>query len=273
MKRPLGIFDSGIGGLTVLKEIIRVLPEEDTIYLGDTARVPYGTKSPDTVIRYSLENARFLLKFEIKALVVACNTASAYALQRLSGEIAVPVIGVIMPGVKKAVEVTRNKKIGIIGTDGTVRSNAYTNAIKALAPDMSVFSKACPLFVPLAEEGWIDNEIAFLTARDYLSELRDKEIDVLGCTHYPLLRNVIAQVIGQEVSLIDSGQETAAEISKVLKERNLLDSNPHTEPSRKFFVTDSPERFIQVSKKFLGTTLDKVEKVDMMQYNIHNPAV
>ncbi|MBI5892954.1 MAG: glutamate racemase [Deltaproteobacteria bacterium] len=275
MKKPIGIFDSGIGGLTVLKEIMRVLPQEDTIYLGDTARVPYGAKSPDTVVRYSLENARFLLKFDIKALVVACNTASAYALSRLSAEIPVPVIGVIMPGAKKAVSVTKNKKIGVIGTDGTIKSRIYLNTIKTIAPDASVFSKACPLFVPLAEEGWIDNDVAFLTADKYLSELKDQGIDtlVLGCTHYPILKDIISRVIGSSVTLIDSGQETALEAAKVLQDKNILNANPQAQPFRKFFVTDSPERFIQVGELFLGTSFNNnVDKVDVMQYTLLNLA-
>lgn len=275
MKKPIGIFDSGIGGLTVLKEIMRVLPQEDTIYLGDTARVPYGAKSPDTVVRYSLENARFLLKFDIKALVVACNTASAYALSRLSAEIPVPVIGVIMPGAKKAVSVTKNKKIGVIGTDGTIKSRIYLNTIKTIDSDVSVFSKACPLFVPLAEEGWIDNDVAFLTADKYLSQLKDQGIDtlVLGCTHYPILKDIISRVVGSSVTLIDSGQETALEAAKVLQDKNLLNANPQAQPFRKFFVTDSPERFIHVGELFLGTSFNNnVDKVDVMQYTLLNLA-
>ncbi|MBI5681735.1 MAG: glutamate racemase [Deltaproteobacteria bacterium] len=293
MRRPIGIFDSGIGGLTVLKEVIRVLPHEDTIYLGDTARVPYGTKSPDTVIKYSLENARFLLRFNIKALVVACNTASAFALTQLSMEMPIPVIGVIYPGAKKALSTTKNKKIGIIGTEGTIKSNSYVNAINDLCGKKSVvlkehgergfnryfevkinsitlFTKACPIFVPLSEEGWIDNEVAFLTAKTYLTGLKDKDIDtlILGCTHYPILKDVITNIIGKEIILVDSGQETAVEVSRVLQDKGILENDLQLKPSRRFFVTDSPERFIMVGSRFIGAALDNVDKVDVTQSEV-----
>lgn len=188
--RAIGIFDSGVGGLTVLRELTRALPQEDTIYFGDTARVPYGTKSPDTVIRYSQEIASFLMTRDIKLLVVACNTASAVALPALRRQLPIPVVGVIEPGARRAVEVTKSGVVGVIGTAGTIRSSAYSRAIKRLNPNISVLAKPCPLFVPLAEEGWTDNEIARLTAHQYLDELREAGVDslVLGCTHYPLLK-------------------------------------------------------------------------------------
>lgn len=265
MKRPIGIFDSGIGGLTVLKEILNAMPGEDTIYLGDTARVPYGTKSAETVTRYSFENAKFLLKFDIKLLVVACNTASAYCLPQLKKELSIPVIGVIEPGAKKAVEVTKAKRIGIIGTEGTIRSGAYFDAIKTIDQSIAVFTQPCPLFVPLAEEGWTNNQIARMTAHAYLNDIKKQWIDalILGCTHYPLLKSIISDVMGNTVTLIDSGHETAAEVAKCLMEKNLLKTISSGESCHRFFVTDSPERFRQVGSRFMGTRLNNVELVNL----------
>ncbi len=187
--KAIGIFDSGVGGLTVLKEIVRVLPQEDTIYLGDTARVPYGTKSPETVTRYSQQITSFLVSRDIKLLVVACNTASAFSLDALKERFPIPIVGVIEPGSRRAAAVTRTGKVGVIGTEGTIRSSAYAKAIKRMNPEIEVITRACPLFVPLAEEGWVDNEVARLTARIYLQGLKEEGVDtlVLGCTHYPLL--------------------------------------------------------------------------------------
>lgn len=265
MKRPIGIFDSGIGGLTVLKEILNAMPGEDTIYLGDTARVPYGTKSAETVTRYSFENAKFLLKFDIKLLVVACNTASAYCLPQLKKELSIPVIGVIEPGAKKAVEVTKAKRIGIIGTEGTIRSGAYFDAIKTIDQSIAVFTQPCPLFVPLAEEGWTNNQIARMTAHAYLNDIKKQWIDalILGCTHYPLLKSIISDVMGNTVTLIDSGHEAAAEVAKRLMEKNLLKTISSGESFHRFFVTDSPERFRQVGSRFMGTRLNNVELVNL----------
>ncbi|MFZ3072982.1 MAG: glutamate racemase [Thermodesulfobacteriota bacterium] len=260
--KPIGIFDSGIGGLTVLKELVRVLPEENTVYLGDTARVPYGTKSADTVIRYSLEIAEFLTTFDIKALVVACNTASAYALEALKKKLSVPVIGVIEPGARMAAGETKNKKIGVIGTEGTIRSNAYPDAIKTVSPNISVFAKACPLFVPLAEEGWTDNEPARLTTEIYLGSLKKEGIDVLllGCTHYPLLKNTISSVMGKDVSLIDSGCAVSIEVKRILLQEGTMRKGD-SPPQRRFFVTDSPERFTTVGRRFLNDNGIKPELV------------
>lgn len=265
MKRPIGIFDSGIGGLTVLKEMLNAMPGEDTIYLGDTARVPYGTKSAETVTRYSFENAKFLLKFDIKLLVVACNTASAYCLPQLKKELHIPVIGVIEPGAKKAVEVTKAKRIGIIGTEGTIRSGAYFDAVKTIDQSIAVFTQPCPLFVPLAEEGWTNNQIARMTANAYLNDIKKQWIDalILGCTHYPLLKSIISDVMGNTVTLIDSGHETAAEVAKCLMEKNLLKTISSGESFHRFFVTDSPERFRQVGGRFMGTRLNNVELVNL----------
>lgn len=265
MRKPIGIFDSGIGGLTVLKEILNVLPGEDTIYLGDTARVPYGTKSVETVTRYSFENARFLLKFNIKLLVVACNTASAYCLPQLQEELPIPVIGVIDPGARKAVKVTKTKRIGVIGTEGTIKSGAYFDAIKAIDQSVVVFPQPCPLFVPLAEEGWTSNKIAYLTAQSYLDKMTRHSVDalILGCTHYPLLKGVISDVMGNNVALIDSGHEAAAEVARCLMDKNIIEVVSSAQSLHKFFVTDSPERFKRVGSKFMEMSLEYVELVNV----------
>ncbi len=278
-QNPIGIFDSGIGGLTVLREVTRLLPGEDTIYLGDTARVPYGSKSRETVLRYSREVASFLIRHDVKMLVAACNTASAYAVARLKEELDIPVVGVIEPGARAALRATRTNRIGVIGTQGTIKSNSYVEAIKKLRGNgaeeviergekhfdryfevrtggMVIFTKACPLFVPLAEEGWTTNDVARLTVEHYLCGLRDEGIDtlVLGCTHYPLLKETIASVMGETVSLIDSAEATAVEVSRVLAEKGLL-NGAGTNGSHRFFVTDSPERFLTVGRRFFGEGL------------------
>lgn len=262
--QAIGIFDSGVGGLTVLRELTKTLPQEDTIYFGDTARVPYGTKSPDTVIRYSQEIAAFLTKQDIKLLVVACNTASAVALPTLRRSLSIPVVGVIEPGAKRAVEVTRSGVIGVIGTSGTIRSSAYSRAIKRLNPNISVLARPCPLFVPLAEEGWTDNEIARMTAHLYLDELRQADVDtlVLGCTHYPLLKKTIADVIGPNVTLVDSAEETARTVATILQEKKLL--RPHAEQgNHHYYVTDVPAGFIRVGNRFLGGKLGDVYQISL----------
>lgn len=262
--QAIGIFDSGVGGLTVLRELTRALPQEDTIYFGDTARVPYGTKSPDTVIRYSQEIAAFLIKRDIKLLVVACNTASAVALPTLRKSLPIPVVGVIEPGAKRAVEVTRSGMIGVIGTNGTIRSSAYSRAIKRLSPETSVLARPCPLFVPLAEEGWTDNEVARMTAHLYLDELREAKVDtlVLGCTHYPLLKKTIADVMGPDVMLVDSAAETARTVTTILAEKNLL-RPPAEQGNHHYYVTDIPAGFIRVGNRFLGGKLGDVYQVSL----------
>lgn len=259
-ENPIGVFDSGIGGLTVLREITRLLPDENTIYLGDTARVPYGSKSRETIQRYSREVAGFLVNHDIKMLVTACNTASAYALAELKKALAIPVIGVIEPGAKAAVKATRLNRIGVIGTEGTIRSGAYTGAIKALNPAVSTFTKACPLFVPLVEEGWAGDEVTGMVAGRYLDEFKISGIDtlVLGCTHYPLLKETIARVMGDGVTLIDSAESTAEEVKRVLLDLGLLNRGGR-KGAHRFFVTDSPERFIAVGRRFFGEGLDIAE--------------
>lgn len=262
MQKAIGIFDSGVGGLTVLKEIVAKLPEENIIYLGDTARVPYGIRSAETVTRYSFENTNFLLGQEIKLLVVACNTASAISLNEVKKEYPLPIIGVLEPGARAAAAATRTRRVGVIGTEATIGSGAYEKAIKRLAPDVVVHSLACPLFVSLAEEGWTDNDVAELVAEKYLAALRGTGIDtlVLGCTHYPLLKTVITKALGASITLIDSATETAREVSGVL-EKLKWKGNGQGRGLRKFYVTDSPARFEKIGKRILGDAALSAEQV------------
>jgi glutamate racemase len=257
---PIGVFDSGLGGLTVAAELMRQLPAEGLIYFGDTARVPYGPKAPSTVRRYSREIAAFLEGQGVKALVVACNTATAHALTALRAELRVPVIGVIEPGARAAVAATRSGNLGVIGTAGTIRSGAYERAIRELAPDARITARACPLFVPLVEEGWIDKEATRLVACEYLQPLRDADVDtvVLGCTHYPLLKPVLAEILGAGVRLIDSAAETAAETRRVLAEEG-IEVTGGGEPLRRFLASDDSSQFLRLGQRFLGRALDAVE--------------
>jgi glutamate racemase len=266
--RPIGVFDSGIGGLTVLKEIFRELSGENTVYLGDTARVPYGIRSAETVTRYSFENTGFLVSRGIKLLVVACNTASAVSLDAIKEKLSIPVIGVIQPGSTAAAKATKNRRVGVIGTEATVNSNAYTRIIKAIDSSLEVFSLPCPLFVPLAEEGLTDDEIATMVAERYLGNLRDKGIDtlVLGCTHYPLLKGVISKVMGDGIVLIDSAVETVREIKKTLREYGIGGNSSGAgslSPVRMFYVTDAAERFTKVGERFLGQKIEHIEKINV----------
>ena len=262
--KAIGIFDSGVGGLTVLREIIRALPQEDTLYFGDTARVPYGTKSPETVIRYARQITSFLVQRDIKLLVVACNTASAVSLEALKEEFPLPIVGVIEPGARRAAAVTRTGKVGVIGTEATVRSSAYTKAIKRINPEIEVVTRPCPLFVPLVESGWVDNEVARLTARTYLQGLREEGVDtlVLGCTHYPLLKGTIAEVMGPDVRLVDSAEETARTVTEILRSAGLL--RPAAERgNHHYFVSDVPAGFVRVGERFLGSRLEDVYQVHL----------
>jgi glutamate racemase len=262
--KAIGIFDSGVGGLTVLKEIVKALPQEDTIYLGDTARVPYGTKSPETVTRYSRQIASFLVNREIKLLVVACNTASAFSLDALKESFPIPIVGVIEPGSRRAASVTKTGKVGVIGTEGTIRSSAYSKAIKRINPEIEVITRACPLFVPLAEEGWVDNEVARLTALNYLRGLREEGVDtlVLGCTHYPLLKKTIGEIMGDGVTLVDSAEETAHTVAEILRGRDGLRPSSET-GNHHYYVTDVPAGFIRVGNRFLGGRLGDVYQVSL----------
>lgn len=263
-ERAIGVFDSGVGGLTVLRELRRQVPGESLIYLGDTARVPYGTKSSTTVLRYAHESARFLLDQQVKLLVVACNTASAVALEGLAERYQVPVVGVIEPGARRAIEVTENGRIGVVGTEGTVRSGAYERALCQARADVIVRTAACPLFVPLAEEGWAGHEAARLAAREYLGPLLDEGIDtlVLGCTHYPLLKPMLQEVVGPHVQLVDSAHETARSVAAQLDEHLLQRQSGPVSPTR-YFVTDIPDRFERVGGAFLGEPLRGVATVSL----------
>ncbi|GMR05192.1 MAG: glutamate racemase [Thermodesulfobacteriota bacterium] len=261
-ENPIGVFDSGIGGLTVLKEIVRALPGEDTVYLGDTARVPYGTKSRETVARYATEDAGFLRGHNVKIVVAACNTASAFGVDELRKNLSVPVTGVITPGAEAAAAVTKSGKVGVIGTEGTIRSKAYSKALKAIDAGIQVFEAACPLFVPLVEEGLLDDPITDLAVSRYLGGLKAEGVDtlVLGCTHYPLLKGAIKKFMGPSTALIDSAEATASEVLRILSEKDLCRKDSQN-PSHKFFVTDSPERFAQVGRAFFGDRLDSPETV------------
>ncbi len=262
--RPIGIFDSGIGGLTVAHEIARRLPNESIVYFGDTARVPYGPKSPETVRRYSREAAAFLLSRGVKAIVVACNTATAHALEELRERLPVPVLGVIEPGARAAVEATRSGRIGVIGTAGTIRSGAYDLAVRRLLADARVYAQPCPLFAPLVEEGMEASQATRLIAQDYLAPLHDMEVDalVLGCTHYPLLRPVIQAVMGNTVTLVDSGAETAAELDRALEDAALLRADAHP-PRHEFYASDSPLRVKQLGSRFMGEIIHQVRLFDV----------
>jgi glutamate racemase len=261
---PVGIFDSGIGGLTVARAIYERLPHESTIYFGDTARVPYGPKSPETVKRYSLEILRWLLDQNVKAVVVACNTSTAHALRDMQQASAVPVLGVIKPGARAAIASGREGPIGVIGTAGTIASDAYNRAIQALAPGVQVVQRACPLFVPLVEEGWFDHAATQLVATDYLRELREACVRslVLGCTHYPLLKPLLQRVMGPEVKLIDSGEATALALETILVDKG-LQAQPDAEPRHRFVVSDDEARFRQVGSRFIGERLGKAEVVPL----------
>lgn len=254
----IGVFDSGIGGLTVMRELLQRLPGESFIYLGDTARVPYGNKSPQTVIKFSKENAAFLIEHGVKLIVVACNSASASALSTLQAVLPVPVIGVIEPGIQAAVAATRSERVGVIGTMGTIRSGAYQVGIKRLAPAVEVFARACPLFVPLAEEGWVEGDVAELVAKKYLSDYAEKGIDalVLGCTHYPLLHGVIGRVMGSGVTLVDSAVETAKKVVEVLEAEGLLGNESQGEFT--VYLSDVSPTFKQVGERFLGREISTI---------------
>jgi glutamate racemase len=260
--RPIGVFDSGIGGLTVVRALLRHLPHENIVYFGDTARVPYGPKSPQVVREYALQDTEVLLEHDVKLIVIACNTVSAVALDVVQKRARVPVIGVIQPGAEAAVQSTRKKRIGVIGTLGTILSNAYTNAIRQIDAAVQVFSAPCPLFVPLAEEGWGDHKATELIAKEYLFPLTLEKIDtlVLGCTHYPLLRDVIGRVLHATVTLIDSGEVTAGAVGHLL-EREKLTNESTMKPHVQFFVSDVPHKFTEVGERFLGQKLGRVQRV------------
>jgi glutamate racemase len=260
-RQPIGVFDSGIGGLTVVKALIEELPAESIVYFGDTARVPYGTKSKSTIVKFSLENVEFLLRFGVKCIVIACNTSSSWALPTLRKYFKVPIVGVIRPGALAAVRRTRNKRVGVIGTAATINSRAYEMAIHRIDPAIKVFSQSCPLFVPLVEEGWLNGAISKEVAVKYLEPLRRQRIDalILGCTHYPLLTHTIAQVMGSGVALVDSAQQTVTEVRGVLMGLDAL-SHRQPNPRYRFFVTDDPAHFNRIGQRFLGQVIGTVER-------------
>ncbi len=260
--RPIGVFDSGVGGLTVVKELIRQLPSEDIVYFGDTARVPYGIKSRETIIRFSIENILFLLKQDVKLICVACNTVSSMALPVIMNHFKVPIVGVLTPGVREAVYATQNKRIGVIGTKGTIKSLAYENEIKQLDPKVKVTAVACPLFVPFVEEGWLSGDVVLEVARNYLKPLKDARVDtvILGCTHYPLLKPVIKEVLGKEINLIDSAKQVAIEVKKILATEGEL--NKSRRGKHRFYVSDNPEWFSGLAERFLGRSLSNVKRMN-----------
>jgi len=261
---PIGVFDSGLGGLTVVRELAALMPGESLLYFGDTARLPYGSKSPHAIRRFAAEAAHFLLGERVKMVVVACNTASAHALEALRGELPVPVLGVIEGGARAAHHASRSGRIGVIGTVGTVASGAYDREVRSLRPHVEVFAQPCPLFVPLVEEGMAEHPAAELIARDYLTPLIDVGIDtlVLGCTHYPLLRPLIERVLGPGVCLIDSAEEAARDVARQLELAGLVNATGRT-PTRRFTVSDLPLRFRTVGRRFVGDLIDSVEVVEV----------
>jgi len=263
-RSPIGIFDSGIGGLTVARAVFEHLPHESTVYFGDTARVPYGPKSPETVRRYSLEILRWLLDQKVKAVVIACNTSTAHALETLQAESPVPVIGVIEPGASAAAAVAGDRPIGVIGTAGTIASNAYAKAIRRARPEIEVEQRACPLFVPLVEEGWFDHPAADLIAREYLAPLTAAHVGtlVLGCTHYPLLKPLLQGVMGPDVRLIDSCEETARVVAAAIRERG-LEAPADGAATHRFAVSDDEARFRQVGARFIGERLGRADVVPL----------
>lgn len=266
---PIGVFDSGVGGLTVAREIMRNLPSEKIVYFGDTARVPYGSKSRETVIRYSRQIIRFLQEQQVKAIVIACNTASAFALDAVRNELDIPVLGVIEPGAVVAAQETKNKRVGVIGTIGTVGSGIHEDYLRKLDPEITVVGKACPLFVPLVEEGWLHDPVTFEVARRYLRELQEREIDtlILGCTHYPLIRSTIGEVMGEGVRLVNPAYETALELKRLLMEKDLLSSGIEEEefPYR-FYVSDLADKFKSFANSILPYDVEMTQKIDIEKY-------
>lgn len=267
---PIGVFDSGRGGLTVAREILRQLPNERIVYFGDTARVPYGSKSKETVIRYSRQIVRFLLTKNVKAIVVACNTASAFALEELEKEFDIPIIGVIRPGAKTAVENTKTKRIGVIGTEGTIRSAIYSEVIHEYDREAIVLGKACPLFVSLVEEGWLHDTVTDEVANRYLSEFKDRDIDtlIMGCTHYPLLRSTIMKTMGEDVFLVNPAYETAISLKKLLEEKGIAskaDLIPKPD-MYDFYVSDAPRKFIEFANSIMPIEVEKAAQINIEEY-------
>ncbi len=261
-EKPIGVFDSGIGGLTVVRAIHRRLPHENMVYFGDTARVPYGPKSPQVVREYAAQDAGFLTSHDVKLIVVACNTVSAVALDVVTKQARVPVVGVIHPGAAEARSATRSKRVGVIGTIATISSGAYTHALRQLDPSITVVPQACPLFVPLAEEGWTDHAVTHMVAKEYLFPLKLEKIDtlILGCTHYPVLRTAIQAALDGTVTLIDSGEAAAHDVERLLDAEGLRNQSSQRANLR-FFVSDLPAKFTEVGERFLGEKMGRVHRV------------
>lgn len=267
MNNPIGVFDSGVGGLTVAREIMRQLPGEDLVYFGDTARVPYGSKSKNTVLKYSRQIVRFLRTKDVKAIVVACNTASALALDDIAAEIDIPIIGVVKPGAKMAVETTKTGNVGVIGTESTIKSGIYNDYIRELNPDITVVSKACPLFVPLVEEGLIEDRVTDDIVARYLQEMKEYRVDalVLGCTHYPLIRNTIKRFMGESVHLVNPAFETAKSLKELLIEQGILNTS-RRKPEYEYYVSDGVDKFITFADNVLPCHVTDTQVVDIESY-------
>lgn len=270
IEAPIGVFDSGVGGLTVAREIMRQMPNERIVYFGDTARVPYGSKSQNTIIRYSRQIIRFLRTKKVKAIVIACNTASAYALDIIEEELDIPIIGVVKPGAKVAAKATRNGKIGVIGTEGTINSDIYSEFLHMQNKDLTIVGKACPLFVPLVEENWIKDSVTVEVANRYLSGLKESGIDtlILGCTHYPLLRSIVKQVIGDGVTLVNPAYETAVEVKELLEKNQLINTKNQTNDGSgyEFYVSDAADKFKQFANSILPYDIATTKLVNIEEF-------
>lgn len=267
---PIGVFDSGVGGLTVAREIMRNLPKERIVYFGDTARVPYGSKSKDTIIRFSRQIIRFLRTRDVKAIVVACNTASALALDEVEQELDIPIIGVLKPGARVAAATTKNKRIGVIGTESTINSGMYPQFIREQDPEITVYGKACPLFVPLVEEGWLKDPVTEEVAKRYLEELLKQEIDtlILGCTHYPLIRSLVGRIAGEQVRLVNPAYETAQELGHLLEKEGIANSGEHLEEGERyqFYVSDAADKFKHFANSILPYDIETTRKINIEEY-------
>lgn len=266
---PIGVFDSGVGGLTVVREMIRQLPNENIVYFGDTARVPYGSKSQKTIIRFSEQIIRFLKKKQVKAIVIACNTASALALEAVRDEFDVPILGVVIPGARAAVEATQNRKVGVVGTDATVQSGMYTKIIHGMNPDITVIEKACPLFVPLVEEGFKEHQVTQEIIEYYLDSMKKTDIDamILGCTHYPLLRSKIRAYMGEGIQIVNPAYETAMDLKRLLEEQDMVNDGtktPHS--SYEFFVSDAAEKFRSFANTVMPFDISETNVVNIEEY-------
>ncbi|MCI8992605.1 MAG: glutamate racemase [Eubacterium sp.] len=267
---PVGVFDSGVGGLTVAREIMRQLPKERIVYFGDTARVPYGSKSQETIIRYSRQIIRFLKTRNVKAIVVACNTASAFALDTIQPELDIPIIGVVKPGAKIAAETTRSGKVGVIGTEGTIRSRIYTETIAKHDPNIQVMAKACPLLVPLVEEGWLKDKITVEVATRYLQPFLESDVDtlIMGCTHYPLLRSMLRRILGNQVNLVNPAYETARGLKRLLQDNDLVNDGKCTADGKhyEFYVSDAAEKFMEFANNILPYDIDNTQLIHIEEY-------